>query len=135
MRISDCSSDVCSSDLRVLQPVFIIGAARSRHAVDGILRVIDLARLDDAVHDQVERPQIVAVAVEIDHGDADVLRARLRQAVDQRVDAVLERLHPRNRGVAEVDLGRSEEHTSELQSLMRNSYAVFCLKKKKETKK
>src|SRR3546814_1469012 len=30
--------------------------------------------------------------------------------------------------------GRSEEHTSELQSLMRNSYAVFCLKKKKKTK-
>src|SRR3546814_8098496 len=30
---------------------------------------------------------------------------------------------------------RSEEHTSELQSLMRISYAVFCLKKKKETKK
>src|SRR3546814_7615337 len=29
--------------------------------------------------------------------------------------------------------GRSEEHTSELQSLMRNSYAVFCLKKKKHT--
>src|SRR3546814_4074498 len=28
------------------------------------------------------------------------------------------------------DLQRSEEHTSELQSLMRNSYAVFCLKKK-----
>src|SRR3546814_1330335 len=30
---------------------------------------------------------------------------------------------------------RSEEHTSELQSLMRNSYAVFCLKKKKKKKK
>src|SRR3546814_7706764 len=30
--------------------------------------------------------------------------------------------------------GRSEEHTSELQSLMRNSYAVFCLKKKKQNK-
>src|SRR3546814_9751482 len=30
------------------------------------------------------------------------------------------------------DLARSEEHTSELQSLMRNSYAVFCLKKKKK---
>src|SRR3546814_7413884 len=30
-------------------------------------------------------------------------------------------------------LGRSEEHTSELQSLMRISYAVFCLKKKKKT--
>src|SRR3546814_11141751 len=32
-------------------------------------------------------------------------------------------------------LKRSEEHTSELQSLMRISYAVFCLKKKKQTKK
>src|SRR3546814_7285323 len=31
------------------------------------------------------------------------------------------------------DAPRSEEHTSELQSLMRNSYAVFCLKKKKTT--
>src|SRR3546814_3896530 len=30
-----------------------------------------------------------------------------------------------------IHQGRSEEHTSELQSLMRNSYAVFCLKKKK----
>src|SRR3546814_5978414 len=30
------------------------------------------------------------------------------------------------------DRPRSEEHTSELQSLMRNSYAVFCLKKKKK---
>src|SRR3546814_3904382 len=32
-----------------------------------------------------------------------------------------------------VARNRSEEHTSELQSLMRNSYAVFCLKKKKPT--
>src|SRR3546814_7198289 len=31
------------------------------------------------------------------------------------------------------EVGRSEEHTSELQSLMRISYAVFCLKKKKKT--
>src|SRR3546814_2435180 len=36
--------------------------------------------------------------------------------------------------VADGTLVRSEEHTSELQSLMRNSYAVFCLKKKKTTK-
>src|SRR3546814_999870 len=33
-----------------------------------------------------------------------------------------------------AELRRSEEHTSELQSLMRISYAVFCLKKKKQTK-
>src|SRR3546814_2005192 len=34
-----------------------------------------------------------------------------------------------------LELGRSEEHTSELQSLMRISYAVFCLKKKKNNKR
>src|SRR3546814_9465855 len=34
-----------------------------------------------------------------------------------------------------LDTGRSEEHTSELQSLMRISYAVFCLKKKIQNKK
>src|SRR3546814_4735255 len=39
--------------------------------------------------------------------------------------AVAPRIEPR------VDVVRSEEHTSELQSLMRISYAVFCLKKKK----
>src|SRR3546814_6134156 len=36
---------------------------------------------------------------------------------------------------AAYQLGRSEEHTSELQSLMRISYAVFCLKKKKRDRK
>src|SRR3546814_2129097 len=36
------------------------------------------------------------------------------------------------RGVCAELCGRSEEHTSELQSLMRISYAVFCLKKKKQ---
>src|SRR3546814_3242828 len=37
--------------------------------------------------------------------------------------------------LAIAGIARSEEHTSELQSLMRNSYAVFCLKKKKTKKK
>src|SRR3546814_8231760 len=46
---------------------------------------------------------------------------------EQRVDQRAVRSHRR------FEIGvRSEEHTSELQSLMRNSYAVFCLKKKKE---
>src|SRR3546814_2180443 len=40
--------------------------------------------------------------------------------------------HPSDDGAAQ-DQRRSEEHTSELQSLMRISYAVFCLKKKKKT--
>src|SRR3546814_2158599 len=39
--------------------------------------------------------------------------------------------HRRRHIVRRGDAARSEEHTSELQSLMRNSYAVFCLKKKK----
>src|SRR3546814_9129428 len=39
------------------------------------------------------------------------------------------------RWVRRLTAGRSEEHTSELQSLMRISYAVFCLKNKKRTKK
>src|SRR3546814_10193767 len=41
-------------------------------------------------------------------------------------------IQAQNAELFQVD-GRSEEHTSELQSLMRNSYAVFCLKKKKNT--
>src|SRR3546814_9447206 len=40
---------------------------------------------------------------------------------------------PRQRAVRGTGRGRSEEHTSELQSLMRHSYAVFCLKKQKQT--
>src|SRR3546814_6916524 len=51
----------------------------------------------------------------------DALRVRLPPAVLHRQPA------------AEVRGMRSEEHTSELQSLMRNSYAVFCLKKKQKT--
>src|SRR3546814_7058944 len=38
--------------------------------------------------------------------------------------------HRLRRDAADIEAGRSEEHTSELQSLMRISYAVFCLKKK-----
>src|SRR3546814_4761241 len=42
--------------------------------------------------------------------------------------------HPYNVQMMKFDWDRSEEHTSELQSLMRISYAVFCLKKKKKKK-
>src|SRR3546814_7000224 len=47
---------------------------------------------------------------------------------------VLEPVGQRRPFAAETSDVRSEEHTSELQSLMRSSYAVFCLKKKKKTK-
>src|SRR3546814_8208027 len=51
------------------------------------------------------------------------------------IERFLERraVHQRSRRAALAQRRRSEEHTSELQSLMRSSYAVFCLKKKKKT--
>src|SRR3546814_3431794 len=57
--------------------------------------------------------------------DAQSLSA-IRQALELMRDAT-------NRQSHREDADRSEEHTSELQSLMRNSYAVFCLKNKKNT--
>src|SRR3546814_5999006 len=53
---------------------------------------------------------------------------------EAKVIVEVRRVDHRNDGIraALSRLTRSEEHTSELQSLMRNSYAVFCLKKKKE---
>src|SRR3546814_7367490 len=49
--------------------------------------------------------------------------------------AVLSVSRPIDYATSIARAGRSEEHTSELQSLMRISYAVFCLKKKKQTTK
>src|SRR3546814_7137376 len=79
--------------------------------------------------------------------DAQGRRARLRGAADRAeggegrhgVAIRRGRQQAARRGAKELSrtraaaLHRSEEHTSELQSLMRNSYAVFCLKKKKNT--
>src|SRR3546814_4972173 len=58
-----------------------------------------------------------------------------RLVLDGRVGRVERQLLRRieRRQIVEID-ARSEEHTSELQSLMRISYAVFCLKKKKKSK-
>src|SRR3546814_6719503 len=51
------------------------------------------------------------------------------------LENVIVRPAPRASGRRRSRRDRSEEHTSELQSLMRNSYAVFCLKKKKTIQK
>src|SRR3546814_4462779 len=66
----------------------------------------------------------------IDAG-GEIARRHLPRALAQHL-----RVLPQGDGVLvddAVDALRSEEHTSELQSLMRNSYAVFCLKKKSST--
>src|SRR3546814_5030776 len=134
MRISDWSSDVCSSDLALARPR---GAAQGRVAAAARLggsRQHDLD--DDGGHAAQGRD------------DGGYRRARAGRQLRLRADAVAP---PRGRcqSALGVDLlaqrcdrqyrggrrRRSEEHTSELPSLMRISYAVFCLKKKKQNKK
>src|SRR3546814_8249036 len=114
MRISDWSSDVCSSDLRVEVTTHSIDLATDCASAD----------LASAVGDR-------EIGTYIYNAGADT---RADRFVDLPVDAwsgmvrrnvltMMESCH--------FFAGRSEEHTSELQSLMRISYAVFCLKKKK----
>src|SRR3546814_2953545 len=108
MRISDWSSDVCSSDLGDLKPGVVILAAEDR-------------RKDDRAG---PRPPLVVAADDLAAavfiGDRELGdQAQLAEGADEFLVPILD--------------ARSEEHTSELQSLMRNSYAVFCLKKKKQT--
>src|SRR3546814_7941897 len=108
MRISDWSSDVCSSDLRRLREG---RPARPR-----------AGRAQDA--DQLPEPREDPEAPRAAPGPARPAEARrpLGAGVPGRAGGAADGLQP--------DL-RSEEHTSELQSLMRISYAVFCLKKKR----
>src|SRR3546814_1229661 len=109
MRISDWSSDVCSSDLQPAAP------ARVR-----LVGQIADHRIDEGVEDEREHQR-----------EADQLRIHpqhliVEQQQKGRKAVVLDPIG--NAAEAVVHL-RSEEHTSELQSLMRISYAVFCLKK------
>src|SRR3546814_1301137 len=94
-------------------------------------RGVDLQRLPrDAppllrILDCVERAHVVQAVAQLDQQHPDVLRHREHQLAEILGLLAL--------GVLKLQLRqRSEEHTSELQSLMRISYAVFCLKKKKK---
>src|SRR3546814_7138689 len=115
MRISDWSSDVCSSDLAGFDGVQLHGA--NGYLIDQFLRDGSNGRDDD-------------------YGGPVENRIRLLREVTEALigvwgkDRVGVRLSP-NGDSQGVDDSKSEEHTSELQSLMRISYAVFCLKKKK----
>src|SRR3546814_9830719 len=123
MRISDWSSDVCSSDLADRRRPAPLGLHRRQRQPRDLPLLPDLRR-DDRLHQRwatrrhrdparhLRRSPIPAAAL---------LGLRGTQARLGR--------HQRRR-----DRARSEEHTSELQSLMRISYAVFCLKKKKKDK-
>src|SRR3546814_5959889 len=107
MRISDWSSDVCSSDLCYVRPAHRRVQQRfDRHAGEDQ----DADHGDGVGNHRDERRSEPERAAQAD-GDVAVDGAWVRQV-------------SRHRRV------RSEEHTSELKSLMRISYAVFCLKKK-----
>src|SRR3546814_9893125 len=128
MRISDWSSDVCSSDLPLeLHIVAQIVEAQLVVGRIGDVAVIGLAPLhlvevghDDAggqAQEAIDLPHPFGVAegqIVVDGDDMDALAF-------ERVQVTGQGRH------------RTEEHTYELQSLMRNSYAVFCLKEKKNT--
>src|SRR3546814_2558006 len=130
MRISDWSSDVCSSDLGV-------NLAVSLHAVTKEVR-------DEIVPINKKYGIEELLAACAAYPGANNARritfeyVMLKGKNDSDDDArELVRLIRKYRLPAKVNLipfnPRSEEHTSELQSLMRISYAVFCLKKKKTT--
>src|SRR3546814_4562603 len=93
-----------------------IGRARTVERVAGLRRHDDLGEIGE---EQRSR------AGDAGQGDGELAAIRPDQSVD--ADAV----DPYGFG-AKPHPGRSEEHTSELQSLMRISYAVFCLKQKKK---
>src|SRR3546814_2083715 len=106
MRISDWSSDVCSADL--LSPTSF-ATVRFKSSGDR-----PYGRGDSAVF----------------HSQGCVSRHLPAASPDVRVSCC-ERI---SEWCAWCGQNRSEEHTSELQSLMRISYAVFCLKKKKKNR-
>src|SRR3546814_1618525 len=118
MRISDWSSDVCSSDLAALEQWFRIVQYLRVEAVGH--RVAEVRPLRSAF--LVGRIDLGEQRVEVEIVEMFGAAADLAEqfgAADHLVEAAAAEL-------------RSEEHTSELQSLMRISYAVFCLKKKKK---
>src|SRR3546814_1683884 len=107
MRISDWSSDVCSSDLPERLTARFTGELSARSARNV------MARRQQARSKSWMRPTCSAKTM-VWYGDSPWAK-RVR--------------------VSKCEISRSEEHTSEIQSLMRISYAVYCLKKKTMSKR
>src|SRR3546814_982176 len=145
MRISDWSSDVCSSDLvahvtliefddklradevlqaklRSLPNVDVIVSALTTEVLGDGEQVVGLT-YDDRTSGEQRKVDLDGIFVQIGLlPNTEWLEGSVE--LSPRGEIVID-----DRGHTSVP-GRSEEHTSELQSLMRISYAVFCLKKK-----
>src|SRR3546814_8094632 len=128
MRISDWSSDVCSSDLRTLGAEGAASPVAHGHPAERFSRRESHHHAPrSAAEHPVDRQLHSHAVVHLQRaGQRRACRTRMERADAARADA----RDARPRAVARAV--RSEEHTSELQSLMRISYAVFCLKKKKK---
>src|SRR3546814_7306542 len=110
MRISYWSSDVCSSDL--IRPRFLL----DRHSIQYDLPIAYFYCVAGQADNTLD--VIAALTPGRDYDDVSALGQTAQQPTFYRGQ----------------NMERSEEHTSELQSLMRISYAVFCLKKKNNNK-
>src|SRR3546814_7465726 len=102
------------------------GGAPALEIIGGRQVDIGVGVADVPAHGHAQMVQAVAVPA---RPGADGVAARFREAVIGGEVHGLAQRHGEGEGRAGA---RSEEHTSELQSLMRISYAVFCLKKKPE---
>src|SRR3546814_1858564 len=142
MRISDWSSDVCSSDLlgraiyrlvadRPLTPgLHRLGFSFTR---DEATQSGGLARL--FINSQQVAEQVLPRTVRFSYSGSGELFG-IGEDSGTTVTSDYAAPFPFTGEIERVtvDVERSEEHTSELQSLMRISYAVFCLKKQKNTR-
>src|SRR3546814_7823613 len=131
MRISDWSSDVCSSDLRGdIDAAFVVGTAKPPVGTTWTQLYREPLRIITPLSVKENDPRAILTQYPF-------LRFDRTQHTGRQIDRVLQDL-----GIVPADFlelnaieqllslvqqdVRSEEHTSELQSLMRNSYAVFC---------
>src|SRR3546814_8996235 len=124
MRISDWSSDVCSSDLLDLLEFPADRADRCRRD--------ECAPVRRHASRQGANP-VAGASAQI--GDVWTFGLDSRILLSRRSYQGLRYAARPSRPERHLGRTRSEEHTSELQSLMRISYAVFCLKKKIDKKK
>src|SRR3546814_5253949 len=123
MRIRDWSSDVCSSDLTSTTVPGSSADFLEKVGSDKVLFALDSYELDGS-----SKATLDAQAAWLSQ------YSQVKFTIEGHADERGTREYNLALGDRRANAARSEEHTSELQSLMRTSYAVFCLKKKKKEK-